>query len=151
MYNDLYLNKEDLEEYKNYLAQMNSQDEDISIDQDDLIIIENPAQWDPPYEIVIEYARKLKFDILNDPPELLSIAKKYLLMPLPDNMQRAFLKDNLQILYLDVEKKVMYEDNDLDKQCRNEKKKKKMKLAMKKEEKKDEKKKKKKKKKRKKK
>ena len=147
MYNDLYLNKEDLEDYKNYLAQMNSQDEDISIDQDDLIIIENPAQWDPPYEIVIEYARKLKFDILNDPPELLSIAKKYLLMPLPDNMQRAFLKDNLQILYLDVETKVMYEDNDLDKQCRNEYEIEKMKLAMKKEEKKDEKKKKKKKKK----
>ena len=73
MYNDIYLQDESLGN------DSNDNNKSLVIDQDDLYIVENPSQFDPPHEIVIEYAKKLGFDILNDPPELLSIVKKYLL------------------------------------------------------------------------
>ena len=67
----------------------------IVIDIDDLILIEEPATWDPPKEYILAYAQKLEFDTENDPPEILEIAKRYLLKPLPENYIRAFHKDTL--------------------------------------------------------
>ena len=115
MYNEVYL-PDDLTE--NYLSNNN---QSISIDQNDLYIVENPSQFDPPYEIVIAYAKKLGFDILNDPPELLAIAKKYLLIPAPENILRAFYKDTLDILYInEITGEIFLEMKEIDLKCKNE-------------------------------
>ena len=72
----------------------------VLIDPEELIMIDDPSNWEPPKEYIIAYAKKLGFDPENDPPELLDISKKYLIKPLPENYIRAFRRDNLQILYI---------------------------------------------------
>ena len=49
----------------------------------------------------MDYLSQLGFDVENDPPELMSIAEKYLTIDIPDNLLRAFLKYSLKILYID--------------------------------------------------
>ena len=122
MYNDVYLPNKSLENDSDNKSQS------IIIDQDDLYIVEDASQFDPPYEIVIAYAKKLGFDILNDPPELLNIAKKYLLIPTPENISRAFTKDNYEIVYINrVTNEVYLDYEEIDAKCieeyENEKKK----------------------------
>ena len=139
MYNEVYL-PNDLTE--NYLSNNNNQS--ISIDQDDLYIVENPSHFDPPYEIVVAYAKKLGFDILNDPPELLAIAKKYLLIPTPENILRAFYKETLELLYInEITGEIFFEIEEIDLKCKNEYENEKKKLKEKKKKKKGKKKKKK--------
>ena len=110
--------------YREYLANQydfnESSQSHESIDPDDLLIIDEPLTWDPPEEIVKAYAERLGFDIKNDPPELLDIAKKYLLMPLPGNLVRAFRKDDLSILYIDAETKDISLTHDYDMICKEE-------------------------------
>ena len=129
MYNDISLDTND-EEY-NYLDETHQ-----SIDQNDLIIIHNPLTWVPPDEIVIAYAKNLGLDILNDPPELFNIVKKYLLMPLAGNLIRCFRKDNYQIYYLNPDTVELTLENEIDIDCKNEYEKKKKKLKEEKKEKK---------------
>jgi len=50
----------------------------------------------------VAYANQLGFDVDNDPPELLSIAEKYLTKDIPEYFLRAFHKDTLQILYINI-------------------------------------------------
>ena len=123
MYNEIYLPRNN-----NISENDNPYQGNITIDEDDLYIIENPEEDDLPDEIIITYARRLGFDIINDPPELLDIAKKYLLVPLKDNMQRAFLKENLEILYINKITGDVYRDNEIDLICRKEYEKEKEKL-----------------------
>ena len=52
MYNDIYLQDESLGN------DSNDNNKSLVIDQDDLYIVENLSQFDPPHEIVIEYAKK---------------------------------------------------------------------------------------------
>ena len=112
MYNDVYLPNKSLEDDSDNKSQS------IIIDQDDLYIVEDASQFDPPYEIVIAYAKKLGFDILNDPPELLNIAKKYLLIPTPENISRAFTKDNYEIVYINrVTNEVYLDYEEIDAKC----------------------------------
>lgn len=73
---------------------------EITIDLNDLTLIEDPSTWDPPKEYIIAYAKNLEFDIENGSQEILDIAKKYLLKPLPENYIRAFFKDTLKIIYI---------------------------------------------------
>ena len=110
--------------YREYLANQDyfneSSESHESIDPDDLLIIDEPLTWDPPEEIIKAYAARLGFDIINDPPELLDIAKKYLLMPLPDNLIRAFKKDDLSILYIDSDTKTISLVHEYDINCKEE-------------------------------
>ena len=107
MYNDIYLPNE-------------SSGDHLSIDVDDLFIVDNPLSWDPPYEVVLAYAKKLGFDIINDPPELLAIAKKYLLIPPPENITRAFLKETLELIYINELTEEIYLTIDIDTMCKRE-------------------------------
>ena len=113
MYNEVYAPNEYSEN------SMNNQSY-LSIDPDDLYIIDNPSLWDPPDEIVLAYAKKLGFDILNDPPELLSIAKKYLMLPAPENILRSFLKESLEIFYINEKTKEVYQELEIDDLCKAE-------------------------------
>ena len=63
----------------------------IVIDIDDLILIEEPATWDLPKEYILVNAQKLEFDTENDPPEILEIAKRYLLKPLASPLTKFLL------------------------------------------------------------
>ena len=123
MYNEIYLPRSD-----DFSENYNPNQSNITIDEDDLYIIKNPEEFDPPDEIVFAYARKLGFDIINDPPELLEIAKKYLMVPLRPNMERSFLKENLQILYINELTGDIFRDNEVDLECRKEYEKEKEKL-----------------------
>ena len=79
----------------------NTCDTVVEIDPNDLIIITDTQNWKPTKGFIVEYASQLGFDVENDPPELMSIAEKYLTIDIPDNMWRAFTKDSLKILYID--------------------------------------------------
>ena len=80
----------------------NKDDSFIEIDQKDLIIIRDTKNWKPTKEFIVAYARQLGFDVENDPPELLSIAEKYLTKDIPEYFLRAFHKDTLHILYINI-------------------------------------------------
>lgn len=80
----------------------NNDNSEIEIDQNDLIIIRDTQNWKPSKEYIVAYASQLGFDVDNDPPELLSIAEKYLTKDIPDYFLRAFHKNTLQILYINV-------------------------------------------------
>ena len=85
-------------------------------------MLKNPSARDLPDEIVLNYAKRLGFDIINDPPELLDIAKKYLLKPLPDHIVRAVHKENLEILYVNEITEEILEldiDNEFQKEKKN--------------------------------
>ena len=70
------------------------------IDPNDLIMIEDNHNWKPTENFILGYANQLGFDVENDPPEMLSIAEKYLSKSIPDMYQRAFAKDNYQLVYI---------------------------------------------------
>ena len=72
------------------------------IDPNDISIIEDSNNWKPTPKYVVAYAKQLGFDPDKDPKELINIAEKYLNIRLPDNIRRAFMKDTLQILYIDM-------------------------------------------------
>ena len=69
------------------------------IDPSDLIMI-NDNNWTPSEKFILGYANQLGFDIENDPPEMLNIAEKYLTIELPYPYQRAFAKENYQLVYI---------------------------------------------------
>ena len=79
----------------------NSHSENL-VDLEDLIIIDNYSNWEPPKEYILTYAKDLGFNADYDPPKLLNIFKNYLIKPIPSNYIRAFYKDNFHILYINV-------------------------------------------------
>ena len=114
MYNEIYFPRDNI-------AENDSQDQSkISIYREDLIMLKNPSARDLPDEIVLNYAKRLGFDIINDPPELLDIAKKYLLKPLPDHIVRAVHKENLEILYVNEITEEVFLKLDIDNECQKE-------------------------------
>ena len=80
----------------------NNDNSEIEVDQNDLIIIRDTQNWKPTKEFIEAYARQLGFDVDNDPPELLSIAEKYLTKDIPEYFLRAFHKETLHILYINI-------------------------------------------------
>ena len=79
----------------------NSHSENL-VDLDDLIIIDNYSNWDPPKEYILTYAKDLGFKADYDPPQLLNIFKKYLIKPIPSDYIRAFYRDNFHLIYINV-------------------------------------------------
>ena len=55
-----------------------------------------------------------------DPPEILDIACKYLTEPLPDEWTRAFTKDRLELLYVNLETNEILLETDLEVAARKE-------------------------------
>ena len=92
----------------------------IEIDPDDLIIINDNNNWKPPKELILAYANQLGFDINNDPPELLSIAEKYLTKDIPDHIRRAFSKDGFTLVYINVITKEVELDTEFEELAREE-------------------------------
>ena len=79
----------------------NSHSENL-VDLDDLIIIDNYSNWDPPKEYILTYVKDLGFKADYDPPQLLNIFKKYLIKPIPSDYIRAFYRDNFHLIYINV-------------------------------------------------
>ena len=48
---------------------LESNQRNLELDPDDLIIIKNSLLWNPTDELVLSYANHCGFDILNDPHE----------------------------------------------------------------------------------
>ena len=88
--------------YNNEELECEEEEECNFIDQNDIIIIDDPDNWKPNPIIVASYANSLGFNPDKDPKELISIAEKYLTVKLPDNIRRAYMKDSYQILYIDT-------------------------------------------------
>ena len=85
------------------LEQEEEEDEDCQyIDPNDIIIIQDSNNWKPSKEFIFAYASQLGFNADKDPKELINIAEKYLSIKLPENIKRAFMKESLQILYIDM-------------------------------------------------
>lgn len=78
----------------------NEDNDEIEIDPSELIIIADSHNWKPPKELILAYANQLGFDIESDPPEMLSIAEKYLTKDIPNEYCRAFYKKTLQLVYI---------------------------------------------------
>jgi hypothetical protein len=78
----------------------NDDNDEIEIDPSELIIIADSHNWKPPKELILAYASQLGFDIESDPPEMLSIAEKYLTKDIPNEYCRAFYKKTLQLVYI---------------------------------------------------
>lgn len=84
------------------LMDENMDNSEIEIDPNDLIIIYDNHNWKPPKQYILAYAEQLEFDINNDPPEMLSIAEKYLTKDIPEQFRRAFHKKTLQLVYINT-------------------------------------------------
>ena len=121
---DISLSNEEEEE-------TNQQSRDI-IDPNDIIIIEDTSKWEPPKEYIMTYAKDLGFDIDNDPPQLLNIARKYLLISLPNNYVRAFYKDSFHIMYINIRTNIIITEMGFEEEAKKEYKKMKKKLNVKK-------------------
>ena len=107
------INDEDMEEEED--------DEECQlIDPNDINIIEDSNNWHPGPEYIIAYAKQLGYDEKKDPKEILNIAEKYLTLALPLNIKRAFYKENLQILYIDMNTQEIQLETDLEKQAKEE-------------------------------
>ena len=80
----------------------NETDEEL-IDPNDLIIINEPNEWEPSNEQINAYINNLGFDTNFEYEELRKIAYNALKSQLPNNWVRAFTKETSQILYINVE------------------------------------------------
>ena len=106
------------------------QDEDVDLEDDeedcrlidpnDINIIEDPDNWHPSSEYILSYAKQLGYIPGIDPKELLSVAEKYLTIKLPNNIKRAFMKDTLQILYIDMNTEEIQLETDIEDQAKTE-------------------------------
>ena len=92
----------------------------LGLDPDDINIINDPSTWDPPLECLLSYAKSLEFDVENDPPELLDIAKKYLLRTLPEGYLLAYVKDTYQIFYINSNTYVIYVELGFEEEAKEE-------------------------------
>ena len=90
------------------------------IDPNDIIIIDDPDNWKPDPRFIASYARQLGFNPDKDPKELITIAEKYLTIKLPNNIKRAFTKDNFQILYIDTNTQEIKLRSELEEQASEE-------------------------------
>ena len=95
-------------------------EKDVYIDPKDLTIIEDPSSWEPKKEHILAFAKQLEFDTENDFPELLEIAKQYLVKPLKDNFLRAYSKDYYQFIYIDNITKEIFFENEIEKEAKEE-------------------------------
>ena len=90
------------------------------IDPNDINIIQDSNNWHPSLEYIEAYAKQLGYDKDKDPKELINIAEKYLNAKLPINIKRAFTKNDLKILYIDMNTQEINLESDIEKQAKKE-------------------------------
>ena len=90
------------------------------ISEDELIIIKDLKNFKPSKEMILSYANILGYNPEEDPEETLDIAEKYLTIELPDNIIRAFKKEDYSILYMDKITKKIKLESDLEKKAKAE-------------------------------
>ena len=91
----------------------------VEIDPDDLFIIKDKKNWKPSKAMILEYATQLGYK-KTDPEEILKIAEKYLTCDLPDNLERAFTKEDYRILYIDIYTNDITYESDLETKAKEE-------------------------------
>ena len=96
------------------------EEEEQLIDPKDLIIINDPKNWEPTQEKIIAYAEQLGVDIDSDPQELLEIAYNYLKKEIPSDWRRAFTKTDNQLLYIDLNTNEIHLSTDIEESAKNE-------------------------------
>ena len=89
------------------------------IDPNDINMIEE-ANWRPQPQYINAYAKQLGYDQDKDPKELLTIAEKYLTTKLPNNIKRAFMKETLQILYIDMNTQEIQLETEIEEKAKEE-------------------------------
>ena len=96
------------------------EEEEQLIDPKDLIIINDPKNWEPTQDQILSYAEQLGFDIDSDPQELLNLAYTYLKKEIPNDWRRAFTKENNQLLYIDLNTNEIHLSTDIEESAKNE-------------------------------
>ena len=96
------------------------EEEEQLIDPKDLIIINDPKNWEPTQDQIVAYAEQLGFDIDSDPQELLQIAYNYLKKEIPSDWRRAFSKADNQLLYIDLNTNEIHLSTDIEESAKNE-------------------------------
>ncbi len=102
----------------------NEEEEEIEeeelIDPNDLIIINDPKNWEPTQEQIYAYAEELGIDVDSDPKELIEIAYKYLKNEIPSDWKRTFRKDNNQLLYINFKTNDIRLSTDIEEKAKDE-------------------------------
>ena len=90
--------------------------EETYIDPNDLIIISKQQEniWEPTDDQIRAYAFKLGMNPDTDPKEVLDIASKYLTERLPADWERAFIKNTLEVLYINLQTNEIQLETDLE-------------------------------------
>ena len=98
------------------------ENEETYVDPNDLIIIpkQSESMWEPTEGQIQAYALKLQMNPETDPPEVIDIAYKYLTEQLPEEWTRAFTKDRLELLYINLETNEIQLETDLEMAARQE-------------------------------
>ncbi len=96
------------------------EEEEQLIDPNDLIIINDPKNWEPKQDQIYAYAEQLGIDVHSDPKELLEIACKYLKIDLPSDWKRSFRKDNNQLLYINFKTNDIRLSTDIEEKAKDE-------------------------------
>ncbi len=94
--------------------------EEELIDPNDLIIINDPKNWEPTQEQIYAYAEELGIDVDSDPKELIEIAYKYLKNEIPSDWKRTFRKDNNQLLYINFKTNDIRLSTDIEEKAKDE-------------------------------
>ena len=90
--------------------------EETYIDPNDLIIISKQQEntWEPTDDQIRAYAFKLGMNPDTEPKEVLDIASKYLTERLPPDWERAFIKNTLEVLYINLQTNEIQLETDLE-------------------------------------
>ena len=104
----------------NYSDSDDEEEKEAFIDSNDLIMINNPDSWEPTQEQIKAYAIQLGIDPEKCPPEALEIAYKYLKFQIPPDWKRAFTKENLQVIYIDMKTDEIHLTADIDEKAKEE-------------------------------
>ena len=97
----------------------NETDEEL-VDPNDLIIINEPNEWEPSDEQINAYINNLGFDTNFEYEELRKIAYNALKSQLPNNWVRAFTKETSQILYINLENNEIVLSTDIEEKAKED-------------------------------
>ena len=97
----------------------NETDEEL-IDPNDLLIINEPNEWEPTDEQINAYINNLGFDTNIEYEELRKIAYNSLKCQLPNNWVRAFLKETSQVLYINLENNEIFLTTDIEEKAKKD-------------------------------
>ena len=98
----------------------NEEESEAYIDPNDLIMINNPENWEPSEEQINGYINQMNFETDFEIEEVKKIAYKALKWNLPNNLIRAFTKENFQVLYIDLETNEIHLSTEIEENAKEE-------------------------------